>query len=223
MSRPKSLNPSPVIAGSMDLTSKSETVDSHLNFCVVNAHSVIGLPRNSQFLSELHRNKVCQRCFLFRSLEFCKSCHKCPNCCFRSSCRGQITPVLGKMGSPGDKSQGGNSSQRGLHPPLLVQTQFDQVTNCQPPQKLHLLEALHQLVNKNTVKPVATQKSLGFYNDIFLVPKPTRTHTSTYQFTVSPGSTCVFTSRVGLPVQSTTFWPVHSIHGVHSGGKRGQN
>ena len=45
------------------------------------------------------------------------------------------------MGSPGGKSQGGNSTQRGLHPPLPVQTQLDQVTNChkqlcQPPQKL---------------------------------------------------------------------------------------
>ena len=25
-----------------------------------------------------------------------------------------------------------------------------------------------------------------------------------------------------LPVQSTTLWPVHSTHGVHSGGQRGQ-
>ena len=45
--------------------------------------------------------------------------------------------------------------------------------------------------------------------------------TSTYPFTVSPGSTCVFTSRVG-PVQGPTLWPVHSSHGVHSGGQRGQ-
>ena len=31
-------------------------------------------------------------------------------------------------------------------------------------------------------------------------------------------------SRPGsvLPVQSTTLWPVHSTHGVHSGGQRGQ-
>ena len=82
-----------------------------------------------------------------------------------------------KMGSPGGKSQGSNSTQRGLHPPLPVQTQLDQVTNChkqlcQSPQKLPLLEALYQLVNKNAVEPVADQKSPGFYNRLFLVPKP---------------------------------------------------
>ena len=41
-----------------------------------------------------------------------------------------------------------------------------------PHKNLHLLEALQQLVNKNPVEPVATQKSLGFYNRLFLVPKP---------------------------------------------------
>ena len=43
------------------------------------------------------------------------------------------------MGSPEGKSQGSNSTQRRLHPPLPVQIQLDQVTNChkqlcQPPQ-----------------------------------------------------------------------------------------
>ena len=47
------------------------------------------------------------------------------------------------------------------------------ISNCVNLHKnLHLLEALHQLVNKNAVEPVATQKSLGFYNRLFLVPKP---------------------------------------------------
>ena len=41
-----------------------------------------------------------------------------------------------------------------------------------PHKNRHLLEALHQLVNKNAVEPVATQKLLGFYNSLFLVPKP---------------------------------------------------
>ena len=41
----ESLNPSPVIAGRKDLTSKSETVNSHVNSCVVDVHSVTGLPQ----------------------------------------------------------------------------------------------------------------------------------------------------------------------------------
>ena len=39
-------------------------------------------------------------------------------------------------------------------------------------KQAHLLEALYQLVNKNTVEPVANQNSLGFYKRLFLVPKP---------------------------------------------------
>ena len=41
----ESLNPSPIIAGRKDLTSKSETVNSHVNSCAVNVHSVTGLPQ----------------------------------------------------------------------------------------------------------------------------------------------------------------------------------
>ena len=93
-----------------------------------------------QLWLSLSKNKVCERCFLCRSLEFCKSCHKCPNCCSRSSSRGKVAPVLGVVGSLRGQPQGGNSTQSGLHPPLPVQTQLDQVTNChkllyKPPQE----------------------------------------------------------------------------------------
>ena len=43
--------------------------------------------------------KVCEICFLCRSIEFCPDCHKCPSCCSRSTCRGQIAPILGNMGN----------------------------------------------------------------------------------------------------------------------------
>ena len=36
----------------------------------------------------------------------------------------------------------------------------------------YLLEALHQLMNKNAVELVYNQTSLGFFNRLFLVPKP---------------------------------------------------
>ena len=41
-----------------------------------------------------------------------------------------------------------------------------------PARQANLLEALYQLVNKNAVEPVENQNSLGFYNRLFLVPKP---------------------------------------------------
>ena len=52
------------------------------------------------------------------------------HCCYRFTCRGKATPVLGEVGSPGFESKSSNNTQRGLHPPLLVQTQFNQITNC---------------------------------------------------------------------------------------------
>ena len=41
----RSFNPSPVMAGSRDLTSKRETVNLLVNSCVANSQSVIGLPQ----------------------------------------------------------------------------------------------------------------------------------------------------------------------------------
>ena len=128
-------------------------------------------------MSIVHKNKICEGCFLCRSLAFCKSCHQCPTCCFRSSCRGEVKPVLGEMGNPGFKSKSGKHSEGGLHAPLPVQTPLDKVTDCnkqlpQSKQTILLLEALCQLINKNAVKPVENPNSLGFYNRLFLVPKP---------------------------------------------------
>ena len=36
----------------------------------------------------------------------------------------------------------------------------------------YLSEALHQLISKNAVEPIQNPKSLGFFNRLFLVPKP---------------------------------------------------
>ena len=53
-------------------------------------------------------------------------------------------------------------------------TRSPKVISCyvNPHRNLYLLEALHQLMDKNAVEPVTNQMSLGFYNQLFLVPKP---------------------------------------------------
>ena len=84
----------------------------------------------SQCMSNVHRNKICEICFICRSLVFCKSCHQCPRCCFRSSCRGEVKPVLGEMGSPGFKCKSSHHSEGGLYSPVPVQTPLDKVTDC---------------------------------------------------------------------------------------------
>ena len=56
--------------------------------------------------------------------------------------------------------------------PKLVR--FPAVISCygNPQRNSYLLEALHQLVDKNAVELVRNQSSLSFFNRLFLVPKP---------------------------------------------------
>ena len=56
--------------------------------------------------------------------------------------------------------------------PNLTRSPTDISNYVNPHRQSHLLEALYQLTNKNAVEPVANQKSLGFNNRLFLVPKP---------------------------------------------------
>ena len=51
---------------------------------------------------------------------------------------------------------------------------YPTVVSCyvNPRRNSYLLEALHQLTDKNAVDLVQNQKSLGFFNRLFLVPKP---------------------------------------------------
>ena len=56
--------------------------------------------------------------------------------------------------------------------PKLVR--FPTVVSCygNPQRNSYLLEALHQLIDKNAVELVRNQSSLSFFNRLFLVPKP---------------------------------------------------
>ena len=70
------------------------------------------------------------------------------------------------------------------------------------------MEALHALVQKNTIELVKTQTSLGFYNRLFLVPKPNNRKLNFYKLITLPNghydaqnSTAHF-SKIG------TVWPL---------------
>ena len=123
------LDLAPVVARNSKLT-----LNLNVDSCVANAHIVTGFPQRKgvnlnayQMYTEIKYVKDVSLC---RSLEFCKSCHQCPTCCYRSSCRGEITTVLGEMGSPGFKSKSSHHTEGGLHSPVLVKTQLDKVTDC---------------------------------------------------------------------------------------------
>ena len=99
-------------------------------FCVVNVHFVTGFPQKKGVNPNY--------CHNYTEIKYVKDVsyvgHKCPNCCHRSTCRGKATPVLGKMGSPGDESKGKNSSQGYTHPFLFRPNLTCHKQLCQPSQ-----------------------------------------------------------------------------------------
>ena len=120
---------------------KNSKVTLNVDSCVASVPIVTGLPQRKGVnpnACQLYTKIKCQKCFLCRSLEFCKSCHQCPTCCYRSSCKGQVTAVLGEMGNLGFKSKSSKHTEGGLHSSLPVQTPLDKVTNCnkQLPQSI---------------------------------------------------------------------------------------
>ena len=221
--------------------------------------------RRSQF-------QIYTECFLCRSIEFCKSCHKCPNCCYRSTCRGKATRILGEVGSSGFESKCSNHTERGLHPPLPFQTQFDQVTNCHKQLSQHIKTGPHfrgtisageQKCSRTGNKPkltrvlqpaifgAQTQQPVETYlgpKQLEHLPKhrvvqngdprdnkdlPTDRgvgHIHRLQRRILPHTYSQSVQEVHafsppgsvLPVESLTLWPLHSSHGVHSGGQRDQ-
>ena len=80
----------------------AETLE-HYQILNINSHVadpvVVKLERSK---SQCKTNKVCERCFLCRSVEFGR--HKYPSCCSESGYRVQTTPILGNMGCPRDQS-----------------------------------------------------------------------------------------------------------------------
>ena len=75
------------------------------------------------------------------------------------------------MGSSGFESKSSHSTQRGLHPPLPVQTQFDQVTNCHK----QLCQPTKTVPPFGGTVSAGEQKCSGTGskpNRLFLVPKP---------------------------------------------------
>ena len=128
-----------------------------------------------RLLSEL-QIKICERCFLCRSIVFCKTFNKCLTCCLKSACRGQTSELLAKLAGSGCRSESSSNPQEGYTLPFRTQPNLPRspiIITCyvNPHRNLYLLEALHQLMDKNAVELVQNQRSLGFFNRLFLVPK----------------------------------------------------
>ena len=100
----------------------------------------------------------------------CKTCNKCQKCCLKSACKGETSKLLAKLVESGCRSENSSNSFR-IWPKLIRSLTI--ISCCANPNRnLYLLEALHQLMDKNAVKLVQNQKFLEFFNRLFLVPKP---------------------------------------------------
>ena len=97
-------------------------------------------------------------------------------CGLKSACRGETSELLAYLAGSGCRSESGSNLERGLYPPLSDPTKLARsptVISCSvnAHRNLYLLEALHQIIDKNAVELVDNQRSLGFFNRLFVVPK----------------------------------------------------
>ena len=157
------------------------TLNLNVDFCVANAHIVTGLPQRKGI------NPNC--CQMYTEIKYVKDV----------SCVGHLSSVNLATNAPpvvtnppvGARLQKcwENWEALGLSPkvvttlregytlpfrfrPNLTRSPTVISNYHNPARQANLLEALYQLVNKNAVEPVENQNSLGFYNRLFLVPKP---------------------------------------------------
>ena len=140
--------------------------------------------RNKSRVSRLSLHKlcikVCEKCFLCHSIVLCSTCNKCQKCCLKSACRGQTSELLANLAGSGCRSENSTNPEGGLHTlPFRIWpnlTRSPTVISCyvNPRRNSYLMEALHQLIDKNAVELVHNPTSLWFFNRLFLVPKPNK-------------------------------------------------
>ena len=170
------LKPLSVVAGD-----KKVTLNLNVDFCVANAHIVTRLPQRKG------RNPNC--CQMYTEVNYVKDV----SCIGHLSSVNLVTnappvvtnpPVGTRLQKCWEKWEALGSSPKvvttlreGYILPFRFRPNLTRsptvISNYHnPARQSNLLEALYQLVNKNAVEPVENQNSLGFYNRLFLVPKP---------------------------------------------------
>ena len=161
------LDPAPVVAGNSKVT-----LNLTVNSCVANVHIVIGLPQRK----DLNPNA----CPMYTEIKYVKdvSCvgHLCSVNLVTNAQHAVIDPPVGaRLNQCWEKWDA--TLREGYTLPFRFRPYLTRsptvISNYHNPTKQSfLVEALYQLINKNAVEPVENQNSLGFYNQLFLVPKP---------------------------------------------------
>ena len=170
------LNPAPVVSENSKVT-LNFNVDSH----VANAHIVTGLPQRKGVNPTF--------CQMYTEIKYVKnvSCvgHLCSVDLVTNAQHAVIDPPVGaRLKQYWEKWESLASSPKVVttlregytlpfrYRPYLTRSPTVISSYHNPTKQSFLVEALYQLINKNAVEPVENQNSLGFYNRLFLVPKP---------------------------------------------------
>ena len=147
-------------------------VDSH----VANAHIVTGLPQRKG----LNPNA----CQLYTKIKYVKDVfcvgHLCSVNLVTNAQHAVLDPPVGarlnqcweKWEALGSSPKVVTTLREGYTLPFLTRSPTIISNYHNSAKQSFLLEALYQLINKNAVEPVENPNSLGFYNRLFLVPKP---------------------------------------------------
>ena len=172
------LNPSPVVAKDKIMTSKSETVFLHVNSCVANVHSVTGLPQkkgvNPSYCLKYVKDVSC-----VGHLSSANLVTNAPTLAITPPVGSRLHQFWEKWEALGSSPKVPTILTEGYTLPFRFRPDITRsptvISNYVNPQRQsNLLEALYRLMNKNAVETVANQNSLGFYNWLFLVPKPNK-------------------------------------------------
>ena len=161
------LDPAPVVAGNSKLT-LNLNVDSH----VANAHIVTGLPQSKG----VNPNP----CQIYTEIKYLKdvSCvGLLPHAVLNPPVGARLNLCWEKWEALGSTPKVVTTLREGYVLPFRFRPNLTRSPTViskyhNPTKQSFLVEALYQLINKNAVEPVENQKSLGFYNRLFLVPKP---------------------------------------------------
>ena len=170
------LNPAPVVAGNSKVT-----LNLNVDSCVANAHIVTGLPQR--------KGVNPTNCQMYTEIKYVKnvSCvgHLSSVNLVNNAPHGVIDPPVGaRLHQCWEKWEALGLSPKVVATlregctllfrfrPNLTRSPTVISNYHNSAKQSFLVEALYQLINKNAVEPVENQNSLGFYNRLFLVPKP---------------------------------------------------
>ena len=116
--------------------------------------------------------KICEQCFLCRSIVFYQTCTKCPNCCKRSACRGQTESDFGNLESLGCRTKGHTNVERGLYPPFPNQTKLEKISDhhkllCQSPHEPLPVGGITSAFEQKCSRVGQKSKISGIFNWLF--------------------------------------------------------